>query len=124
MYFLVLFIASVADALSEQAAGNQETMTIQQGGHTLYPAHVQYVDGNDPSIYASTNGQMYELTKSRCANCGAVMHGLFSKSNFNTSKLYFYAPHRVGGNQKRYQQSTNTDQKSIETVFSIPICCQ
>ena len=38
-------------------------MTIQQGGQTLYPAHVQYVDGNDPSIYASTNGQMYELTK-------------------------------------------------------------
>ena len=25
--------------------------------------------------------------------------------------------HRVGGNQKRYQQSTNTDQISIETVF-------
>ena len=29
--------------------------------------------------------------------------------------------HRVGGNRKRYQQSTNTDQKSIETVFSSPI---
>ena len=52
-------------------------MTIQQGGQALYPAHVQYVDGNDPSIYASTNGQMYELTKTRCADCGAVMHGLF-----------------------------------------------
>ena len=48
-------------------------MTIQQGGHALYPAHVQYVDGNDPSIYASTNGQMYELTKTRCAACGAVI---------------------------------------------------
>ena len=33
-------------------------------------------------------------------------------------------PHRVGGNRKRYQQSTNADQKSIETVFSIPICRQ
>ena len=54
--------ASVADALSEQAGGS-DGMTIQQGGQTLYPAHVQYVDGNDPSIYASTNGQMYELTK-------------------------------------------------------------
>ena len=31
---------------------------------------------------------------------------------------------RVGGNRKRYQQSTNADQKSIETVFSIAICCQ
>ena len=25
--------------------------------------------------------------------------------------------HRVGGNRKRNQQSTNADQKSIETVF-------
>ena len=32
--------------------------------------------------------------------------------------------HRVGGNPKRYQQSTNADQKLTETVFSIPICCQ
>ena len=32
--------------------------------------------------------------------------------------------HRVGGNRKRYQQSTNVDQKSIETVFSIAICRQ
>ena len=32
--------------------------------------------------------------------------------------------HRVGGNQKRYLQSTNADQKSIETVFSIVICRQ
>ena len=36
-----------------------------QGGQTLYPAHVQYVEGNDPSIYATTNGQMYELTCTR-----------------------------------------------------------
>ena len=33
-------------------------------------------------------------------------------------------PHWVGGNRKRNQQSTNTDQKSIETVFSIAICRQ
>ena len=33
-------------------------------------------------------------------------------------------PHRLGGNRKRYKQSTNTNQKSIETVFSIPICRQ
>ena len=31
---------------------------------------------------------------------------------------------RVGGNRKRYQQSTNADQKSLETVFSIVICRQ
>ena len=30
--------------------------------------------------------------------------------------------HRVGGNRKRNQQSTNADQKSIETLFSIDIC--
>ena len=30
--------------------------------------------------------------------------------------------HRVGGNRKRSKQSTNADQKSIETVFSIVIC--
>ena len=27
--------------------------------------------------------------------------------------------HWIGSNQKRYQQSTNADKKSIETVFSI-----
>ena len=32
--------------------------------------------------------------------------------------------HRVGGNRKRYKQSRNADQKSIETVFSIAICRQ
>ena len=32
--------------------------------------------------------------------------------------------HRVGGNLKRYQQSTNADQKSIETVLLIAICGQ
>ena len=32
--------------------------------------------------------------------------------------------HGVGGNRKHYQQSTNVDQKSIETVFSIVICRQ
>ena len=29
--------------------------------------------------------------------------------------------HQVGSNQSRYQQSTNVDQKSIETVFTIAI---
>ena len=33
-------------------------------------------------------------------------------------------PHRVGGNRKCYQQSTNADRKSIETVFLIAICRQ
>ena len=36
----------------------------------------------------------------------------------------FSVSHRIGGNRKRYQQSTNTDQKSIEIVFSIAICRQ
>ena len=32
--------------------------------------------------------------------------------------------HRIGSNRKRSEQSTNADQKSIETVFSIAICRQ
>ena len=36
----------------------------------------------------------------------------------------FYDTARVGGNRKRYQQSMNADQKSIETVFLIAICRQ
>ena len=54
--------ASVADALNEQSHSNQENLTVQQSDQALYQAQVQYVEGNDPSIYASTNGQMYELT--------------------------------------------------------------
>ena len=34
----------------------------------------------------------------------------------------FMRSHRVGGNQKHYQQSTNAVQKSIETLFSIATC--
>ena len=37
---------------------------------------------------------------------------------------YWLYPYQVGGNRKRYQQLTNADQKSIETVFSIAICRQ
>ena len=33
-------------------------------------------------------------------------------------------PHLVGGNQKRSKQSMKADQKLLETVFSIDICCQ
>ena len=32
--------------------------------------------------------------------------------------------HRIGGNQKRFSQSKNVDQKSLETVFLIVICRQ
>ena len=35
-----------------------------------------------------------------------------------------YASHRIGGNHKHSEQSMNADQKSLETVFSIAICCQ
>lgn len=62
IFLLLLFLASVTEALTEQNQSNQENIAINQGGQALYPAHVQYVEGNDPSIYASTNGQMYELT--------------------------------------------------------------
>ncbi|KAK3090908.1 hypothetical protein FSP39_015635 [Pinctada imbricata] len=49
---------SVPDQLSGEGSNGQDGVTIQQGGQTVYPAHVQYVDGSDPGIYASTNGQM------------------------------------------------------------------
>ena len=39
--------------------------------------------------------------------------------------MYFIKiTHRAGGNRKRSLQSTNADQKSLETVFSIVICRQ
>ena len=37
----------------------------------------------------------------------------------NTKLSMWKASHGVGGNRKRYQQSMNADQKSIETVFLI-----
>ena len=39
-----------------------------------------------------------------------------------SSKTKQLIPHRIGGNQKRNQQSMNTDQKLIEIVFLIAIC--
>ena len=62
-----------------------------------------------------------------------VLAGLFVFTKVDNSKTFQFKfslfftlseSHRVGGNRKRYQQSTNADQKSIETVFSIPICRQ
>ena len=38
---------------------------------------------------------------------------LFSSTTCNSSST-----HRIGGNRKRSQQSTNTDRKSLETVLS------
>ena len=40
------------------------------------------------------------------------------------TKLLSIFSHRLGGNRKRSQQSTNADQKLLETVFSIAICRQ
>lgn len=54
-------------------------MTIQQGGQTVYPTHVQYVDGSDPGIYA--NGQMYEIYIIRCASVCCGLHTGLSGSN-------------------------------------------
>ncbi|KAJ8315895.1 hypothetical protein KUTeg_006553 [Tegillarca granosa] len=53
----IVTTAAVADQMGDQRQ-NQEAVSIQQGGQTVYPAHVQYVDGNDPGLYATTNGQM------------------------------------------------------------------
>ena len=32
-------------------------------------------------------------------------------------------PHRIGGNKKQSKQSMNADNKLLETVFVIAICC-
>ncbi|XP_041359336.1 DNA-binding protein RFX2-like isoform X2 [Gigantopelta aegis] len=45
-------------SVSDGVESGQDAITLQ-GGQTVYPAHVQYVDGSDPSIYASANGQMH-----------------------------------------------------------------
>ncbi|XP_013076580.1 DNA-binding protein RFX2-like isoform X2 [Biomphalaria glabrata] len=52
--FIVTTSAVDHQQLAEQA--QQETISIQQGGTTVYPTHLQYVEGSDPGIY--TNGQM------------------------------------------------------------------
>ena len=38
--------------------------------------------------------------------------------------MYVVIANWVGGNQKQSLQSTNGDQKSLETMFLIAICCQ
>ena len=42
----------------------------------------------------------------------------------NSLIILIEATFAVGDNRKRYQQSRNADQKSIETVFSIAFCRQ
>ena len=53
----------------------------------------------------------------------------FSNDNYyvyfdSVRDCYEGKTHWVGSNRKRYQQSMNVDQKSIETVFLIAICRQ
>lgn len=60
MLYLILYIFILASSVDHQQLAEQaqqETITIQQGGQTVYPTHLQYVEGSDPGIYA--NGQMY-----------------------------------------------------------------
>ena len=50
-----------------------------------------------------------------------------TKSIFREKSIIYLecmTSHRVGGNRKRNQESTNADQKSIETVLSVAICRQ
>ncbi|XP_035826803.1 DNA-binding protein RFX2 [Aplysia californica] len=52
--FIVTTSAVDHQQLADQS--QTETITIQQAGQTVYPAHLQYVEGSEPAIYA--NGQM------------------------------------------------------------------
>ena len=65
-----------------------------------------------------------KLTK--CETCGSTLLPLCTCMDVGFVTQFFVCPfsHRVGGNRKRYQQLTNADQKSIETVLSIAICRQ
>ena len=53
-----------------------------------------------------------------------IMAERWSDTVFYLINAHAPIAHPVGGNRKRYQQLTNADQKSIETVFSIAICRQ
>nr|KAG5698347.1 hypothetical protein BaRGS_010933 [Batillaria attramentaria] len=50
------FIVTTSAVEQLDHGGTGDTITIQPGGQTVYPAHVQYVESNDAAIYA--NGQM------------------------------------------------------------------
>ncbi|XP_060081474.1 DNA-binding protein RFX2-like isoform X1 [Ylistrum balloti] len=67
--------------LNEQNHG-QDTVTLQQGGQTVYPTHVQYVDSNDPALYASTNGQMQTTYQT---DYGQTMYTPVSGTYYQTS---------------------------------------
>ncbi|ESO86632.1 hypothetical protein LOTGIDRAFT_166899, partial [Lottia gigantea] len=54
----IVTTTSMGDGVDHGQGG--EAVTINQG-QTVYPAHVQYVDGTDSGLYASSNGQMYDI---------------------------------------------------------------
>ena len=53
--------------------------------------------------------------------CNKCLGLLFFAGNKTTDQL---RAHRIGGNRKCSKQSTDADQKSLETVFSIAVCHQ
>ncbi|KAL8598600.1 hypothetical protein ACOMHN_013483 [Nucella lapillus] len=50
------FIVTTSAVEQLDQGGARDTITLQPGTQTVYPAHVQYVENNDAGIYA--NGQM------------------------------------------------------------------
>jgi hypothetical protein len=50
--------------------GSGDTITLQPGTQTVYPAHVQYVENNDAAVY---NGQMYATWDHNTLRCPCVL---------------------------------------------------
>ena len=68
-------------------------------------------------------------TKSQSKENMKTPHTLGTSTNNESTTIKSHhfrrpLPQRICGNRKRFKQSTNADQRSIETVFSIAICRQ
>ncbi|KAL5016555.1 hypothetical protein ScPMuIL_006144 [Solemya velum] len=97
---------SVSDQTNEQTQG-QETVAIQQGGQTIYP-HVQYVEGNDPAIYATSNGQMqnYQTDYSQTMYTPMSASNYYQASNSAQSLTQLGTVQAVPGQIIQHQNAT------------------
>ncbi|XP_074640484.1 DNA-binding protein RFX2-like [Tubulanus polymorphus] len=62
-FIVTTSVAAAEQNNTQENANTTETVTLQAAaGQTVYPAHVQYVESSDPTVYAATNGQMQNYT--------------------------------------------------------------
>ena len=90
----------------------------------LYPKAMargeSLLDHHRINIRSQLDSQRITKTLIRLRSCAASLYLCCLYSIKSGSDL----SHRVGGNRKRSLQSTNVDQKSLETAFSIAFCRQ